>query len=616
MGATFSRYKNWISLENLTDEDLNAEFNKILNNLTPTGVDDHSPSVAQMRLETNPGSSGTESLATSLAGELQRLRYKLRQILGSTYWYDPVVVSLTEANTLLNQVSGLPANRIVSCVARSATSNQAAFLVPSGSTNNITLDGTPTNFIYRVDGTQYTIATDAVATGLTLAPSSNNTALINDADAVDQAETRYWGEWEVRKTLIIDTVGTEISNLVGKYAAFSLYNGTDTEYFVAYVKSATELTNIYRGYFFNSSGTPVKRVVFSNNDVITLMKLTNVFALTTGALFANYTNIAYAATAPSSPASDDVWFDTVNKTYKKFTGGSFVALNGIHVGYCIQTTTATVGARSLQPYATYVPDAMVKLVVDSNTVIRTDDNNSYINVAGNVFNPLNSKLTWDITANLAGSEDMYNATEQASTFYYVYTKDTGHPILSDIEPYYLPQQFGWYHPHNSTWRAVGIAFNNGSSNLIVCDSYSVPRSAHILHTGDGHGSTNNKIRKYTTVGQQIGSAIHLEQSATSGDDYYCMIPMHFSFEMSDTNGANFETGITLNTTVPTTAIGAGTVPQTEILAYTGGSSVGQNLSVSLYLKRGDKVRIHDDGVVAGTTQFVRFLSFSLGPLFI
>ena len=38
-GATFSRVKTWIA-EVLTASDLNAEFDNILNNLLPAGVDD------------------------------------------------------------------------------------------------------------------------------------------------------------------------------------------------------------------------------------------------------------------------------------------------------------------------------------------------------------------------------------------------------------------------------------------------------------------------------------------------------------------------------------------------------------------------------------------------
>jgi hypothetical protein len=88
-GATFSRVKTWTT-ETLTDSDLNAEFDNILNNLTPAGIDDESASDAAARATTDPYPAAAISKATSLQGELQRLRYIIAQITGETYWYiDP-----------------------------------------------------------------------------------------------------------------------------------------------------------------------------------------------------------------------------------------------------------------------------------------------------------------------------------------------------------------------------------------------------------------------------------------------------------------------------------------------------------------------------------------------
>jgi hypothetical protein len=83
MGATFSRIKTWTS-EILTATDLNAEFNNILNNLTPAGTDDASATLSDMQTIVDPTGG---SLATSLAGELQRLRYMIKAISGGAYWY-------------------------------------------------------------------------------------------------------------------------------------------------------------------------------------------------------------------------------------------------------------------------------------------------------------------------------------------------------------------------------------------------------------------------------------------------------------------------------------------------------------------------------------------------
>lgn len=82
-----SRLKTWITGEKLKATDLNAEFNNITTNFSPTGMDDISSSVANMQTTVNPGGVGSESLSTTLAGELHRLRFMVKAILGAAQWY-------------------------------------------------------------------------------------------------------------------------------------------------------------------------------------------------------------------------------------------------------------------------------------------------------------------------------------------------------------------------------------------------------------------------------------------------------------------------------------------------------------------------------------------------
>jgi hypothetical protein len=113
-GATFSRVKTWIA-EILTASDLNAEFDNILNNLLPAGIDDQSTNVAAMQATTDPYPGGSEVLATDLAGELQRLRYVIGQLTTTTEWYIfPDLISKTAAYTATLD------DRIILCDATSA----------------------------------------------------------------------------------------------------------------------------------------------------------------------------------------------------------------------------------------------------------------------------------------------------------------------------------------------------------------------------------------------------------------------------------------------------------------------------------------------------------------
>ena len=101
MGSTFSRVKTWLSAQTLTAADLNAEFDNVLNNLTPAGLDDESASDVAMQAVTDPYPGSVISKPTSLTGELQRIRYMINQIIGKTYWYEDKGGSAQVVNTTL-----------------------------------------------------------------------------------------------------------------------------------------------------------------------------------------------------------------------------------------------------------------------------------------------------------------------------------------------------------------------------------------------------------------------------------------------------------------------------------------------------------------------------------
>lgn len=459
MGATFSRVKTWTSTEDVNASDLNEEFDNLLTNFTPAGMDDYSANVSQMQSTADPGEVGSESQATSLAGELQRLRHIISEITGEDEWYESPVSSLLGLANAIG--SSANSNRLVSGRVRT-TSSQPVFLVPNGAARTVKLDGTPTNFKYYVNGTEYTISSDVTLTNLTAAPSSNNTCLVNDSTAADQAWTKYTGE--NGSEIPVDTMGTEITALVGKFAGFKIAGTTD-EYFLAYVKSATSLTKIRRGYFFDSSDNPIPRAGYTNNDVITLMKLSWIYAKTDGTLEVGYTNPTYGKDEPSSPATGDFWFDTDNQTWKKYSGTSFAASNSTLVGICLQDTSNTVAARSFEFFLGYSDTNNLELILESNTQVKTNLP-GHVNVWGVQIRNDQGLYTWDMTLDLESG-----VTEGASTDYFFYLTEEGDKIISDIRPYDRRADLqGYYHPYHS-WRCLGSAFNDGSSNLGTVNSY-------------------------------------------------------------------------------------------------------------------------------------------------
>lgn len=461
MGANFSRVKTWVSTEDVTYSDINAEFDNILNNLTAANVDDYSANVSQMQTTADPGEVGTESLATSEAGEIARLRHLIREITGEDEWYESPVSSLLGLANAIG--SGLTDNRIVSGVVSSGN-QQPLFLVPNGAARTATVEGSVTNFIYYVAGTEYTMSTNVSLTGLTAAPSTNNTCLINDGNAADQDWTKYAGEEGTE--IPVDTMGTEIQGLVGKYAAFSLNNGVATEYFIAYVDSTTRLTRAKRGYFFDSTDAAKPRIAYANNDTITLLKLTWIFAKTDGTLTATYTNPVWADDEPTSPALGDYWFDYSANVWKVYGVGSYATANATLIGVCVQDATNTIGARSFEFFKNYDSLNTVELIYNSASTVEAREAGSQINVWGAVIQNNHNIHEWDMAVDLDSG-----VTEAASTRYYFYITETGDTVISDVRPHDRREDLGGYYHTHKSWRCVGTAYNDGSSNLGGTTSY-------------------------------------------------------------------------------------------------------------------------------------------------
>lgn len=456
MGATFSRVKNWTT-EVLSNTDLNAEIDNILNNLDPSGVDDYSSNAAQMRLTTNPGSVGSESLATSLAGELERLRYAIQRIIGSdaTQWYSAPQTTLTDLNAAVG--GGYSSNRI-SSGKTSSLSSQMRALIPSGTTTSITLDGAPTNFVYYVNDNQYSITADLTVTGLSAAPSSNATASIADAQAGDNQFSEFLGEYGTQ--INISAAGSEFASRVGQYVGLGINNGSATEYMIGYINSTTAITRAMRGCFINQSNAVVPRIRFTSGDSVTLLRLAWLFANTSSSIAVTYTTPTFSESEPSAPSTGDYWFDFANDTWKTYNSVTWVAANATLIGMTLQTSAACVAARTFDQFTSALDTNTIELEWESNSQVRVKDAFASVNVFGAQISYGMRRLTWDMASHLESG-----LTEQASTYYYFYVNENGGPVISDKVPLDLKgSRRGLYHPQE-TWRCVGCAFNDASSNL-------------------------------------------------------------------------------------------------------------------------------------------------------
>ena len=109
MPGTWSKLVTVVTGQTITASLWNNEFDNVITNSTPDGLDDASANTTAMQTTTDPYPASVESLATSLTGELQRLRYLVKQITAQTNWYVDPTQDLT---TLLPKAGGTMSGNI------------------------------------------------------------------------------------------------------------------------------------------------------------------------------------------------------------------------------------------------------------------------------------------------------------------------------------------------------------------------------------------------------------------------------------------------------------------------------------------------------------------------
>jgi len=351
-------------------------------------------------------------------------------------------------------VTGIP-NSIKSGQTRT-TSDFPDFIRATGSSNSFTLLASAVNLVVDINTTEVTYTLDTTETGLTLAPSTNNTCLLNEPTASGQYETSYLGEDGT--VITIDNAGTEITNRIGQFCLFQ----TGTEYFLAYINSATELTNAYRGFLLDSSGNPVNRTVLNDNDVITLLSSGWVFVDIDGVTVdVTYNSPVYDFDEPTSPVTGDYWFNRSEQAWYRYSGSDFVLINRTLVGVVALDTANCVASRCFnfnREFSDYNP---LNIQYVNATTVKTDFYNFVINVYGNKIINQNTRYLWDITTNLESGQ-----IEANDTYYFLYITELGQQVISNIKPYDQKGELGgYYHPFN-TWRAIGSVANDSVGDFV------------------------------------------------------------------------------------------------------------------------------------------------------
>jgi hypothetical protein len=141
------------------------------------------------------------------------------------------------------------------------------------------------------------------------------------------------------------------------------------------------------------------------------------------------------------------------------------------------------------------------------------------------------------------------------------------------------------------WNKIGGTAGSGfDSNVYV-------------HTGNGHGSVNTKIRRYATVKTNTGTDITYADSSTLGASFTINTTGKYLCVMQETVGASpYQSGISKNSNQLTTAITS--ITGESIVSYRLFLGTGDNPSsivLSLDLTAGDVIRPHSGTSLSSNT---------------
>lgn len=480
-GGLYNRLTTWGPTDVVTSSALNAEFDNVLNNFIPQMMSGYSANVAQMQIQTSPGNIGTESLPTSLSGELERLRFVIAEITGEPYWYESPVTNLMELNNALG--AAVLENKIVSGQTNGTIgSSQPTFLVPSGIANTVTLNAATVPLIYTIQGTNYSISTDVSVTALTVAPTANNTALINDTSISGQLWTQIVGE--NGSVITLASPGSAITARLGDLCAFKevatgeLMLGRLVSRIIN-SQTVYQITDARRGYFYNSSSAPIPRSTANNGDTLNLLRLTWIFANTAGGLSIVYDTPTWSGQPPSSPGIGDYWYDFEANYWKIYNGTTFAAANATLIGICVQDGSHTIGARAFdffEPFST-LNTAELQLDPISSGTVKSRYIGAEVSVYGSLLKVDQNCFYW-----VAGSDNVSGVTVSAGQFYYFYLDEFGTSHIDSIPPYDVRGTLlGFYHPYQ-TWRCLGWAYANGTNTFSAIESLHKNDTAAVMQT--------------------------------------------------------------------------------------------------------------------------------------
>ena len=334
---------------------------------------------------------------------------------------------------------------------------QAAFFDISDTQDSLTIvtTGSPVGItaaplVFTVNGSSQRLESNlTITTGFQYAPTTNNTCLINNSAYSGQSWTR------LEESLTIDAAGSEITALIGQWAAFKYTTGTDDGILLAFIKSATELTEI-RQYFFDKDNAGMQARAFSDNQTLTLLRLGWVFLDDDGAnTEIVYKTPIYQHGEPDNPDTGDHWFDYETSTWRRYSGSEWQQADRALLGYVVTDDSNVIAHRPFDYQRQFSADnELTEFKKVDDDIMQATGRSLRVSVYGNnlalpTAQPIKWSLADDLEAGVIRTDD---------TVYYAYLDVFGQRYISDIAPIEFKERLGWYHPFKSG-RCVALLYN-------------------------------------------------------------------------------------------------------------------------------------------------------------
>lgn len=159
----------------------------------------------------------------------------------------------------------------------------------------------------------------------------------------------------------------------------------------------------------------------------------------------------------------------------------------------------------------------------------------------------------------------------------------------------------------------GTTTITGAATFTVPPKVTAVQSMVQLHTSNGHGSTNTKIRRFSTVITNQGSDITYADSESLGGTFTINTNGVYAISYTDQWDAGQWFGLSLNSNQLTTDNTSITAAHRLGVVHSGGANETEMVSNTVYIAAGGVVRAHTNGNTSGSnTSFANFTITRVG----